>query len=610
MKSQSLCIALALLIINMPICFATELRLTYDSNGNLITGDGKYRVYNSLNQLWRTYQGNSSSGTLLEELTYHPIEERVLMKKVYDSGSLKKTVYYLDDNYVREINSTGTVSDFTYVYHEGSLVAQQIPGSIKQYPLTDHKGDIVTLTDSSGKTIENTTYSPFGEVTGGGELSRYGYESKEHQADCGYIPQTGLISYYSFDVDASDKMGHFNGLANGTLLSSTAILGKSYYFDGSSNNYISINKSVIKTRAFTISFWENADYAPSTSMMLVCDSNYVQNLQIYRYTSSGMYYETSVGYTSTQSFSMLPPQYQSWKHIVLTENSTGGVKVYVNAVLSDSYVGSNFTKLQSNLYLGLRGDLQRDYKGYIDELAIWNRTLTSREVQSLYKYAINFNKCQAKSTDYHFRSYTPETAQFTQPDTVIQNVYDPQLLNRYAFERNNPYRNKDRTGHTNEVFEPEPADYAELVNRYLTMFGLLPSEQKKVQEDREYEKLYYQYETFNPSAPESPYVATIHVGGILTYDRRISLEWLREWNKKTLKALSIDYYHFEDMRISHGTSYYDARIHVAQIKLPTSENHHTNGRSYHSINYDPNTSHQPQEDVWPGTNVCGVDMSC
>ena len=34
-----------------------------------------------------------------------------------------------------------------------------------------------------------------------------------------------------------------------------------------------------------------------------------------------------------------------------------------------------------------------------------------------------------------------------QPDTLIQNVYDPQSLNRYMFERGNPYNRVDPTGH-------------------------------------------------------------------------------------------------------------------------------------------------------------------
>src|SRR3989344_6410719 len=52
-----------------------------------------------------------------------------------------------------------------------------------------------------------------------------------------------------------------------------------------------------------------------------------------------------------------------------------------------------------------------------------------------------------KDYDFHFRKYDPKLRIFTQPDTLIQNVYDPQSLNRYGFERNNPYKNTDPTGH-------------------------------------------------------------------------------------------------------------------------------------------------------------------
>src|SRR3989344_5909478 len=48
--------------------------------------------------------------------------------------------------------------------------------------------------------------------------------------------------------------------------------------------------------------------------------------------------------------------------------------------------------------------------------------------------------------DFHFRKYKPQWGKFTQPDTLIQNVYDPQTLNRYAFERNNPYKYVDADG--------------------------------------------------------------------------------------------------------------------------------------------------------------------
>ncbi|MGV8150926.1 MAG: RHS repeat-associated core domain-containing protein, partial [Candidatus Woesearchaeota archaeon] len=50
-------------------------------------------------------------------------------------------------------------------------------------------------------------------------------------------------------------------------------------------------------------------------------------------------------------------------------------------------------------------------------------------------------------TDFNFRMLNPGTNQFIQPDTVVQNVYDPQDLNRYSFEANNPMKNTDPTGH-------------------------------------------------------------------------------------------------------------------------------------------------------------------
>ena len=50
-------------------------------------------------------------------------------------------------------------------------------------------------------------------------------------------------------------------------------------------------------------------------------------------------------------------------------------------------------------------------------------------------------------TDFHFRKYKPEWGLFTKPDTLISNVYDPQSLNRYAFEQNNPVNKEDKDGH-------------------------------------------------------------------------------------------------------------------------------------------------------------------
>ncbi len=73
-----------------------------------MTGDEKYRVYNSFNQLAEIRDGSTVNGVLLENYVYYPAEERTYFKQVYEAGTI----------------------------------------------------------------IENTTYTPFGEIVSGGSTSR------------------------------------------------------------------------------------------------------------------------------------------------------------------------------------------------------------------------------------------------------------------------------------------------------------------------------------------------------------------------------------------------------------------------------------------------------
>jgi|GEM_PF-3028359 len=174
---------LIFLIFSMPFTLAAEMLLTYDANGNLVTGDGKFRTYNSLNQLWRIYNGSNTS-MLLEEYTYHPVEERVAIKKVYNSsGSIVETTYYFSKEFVRVINTSGTFN-FTYVYQDGLLVAQDADG-VKTFFVNDLKGNIVATLNSTGGVIDSNQYSPTGEILSSNNKSRYQYEGKEFDKTTG-----------------------------------------------------------------------------------------------------------------------------------------------------------------------------------------------------------------------------------------------------------------------------------------------------------------------------------------------------------------------------------------------------------------------------------------
>jgi hypothetical protein len=62
--------------------------------------------------------------------------------------------------------------------------------------------------------------------------------------------------------------------------------------------------------------------------------------------------------------------------------------------------------------------------------------------------------------DYKARFYSPYLNQFTQPDTIVSNPYNPQAWNRYAYVLRNPIRYNDPTGHVcSDPEDPTPTCY-------------------------------------------------------------------------------------------------------------------------------------------------------
>jgi RHS repeat-associated protein len=190
-----------LLVLTLPLCLANEIKITYDANGNVVSDGQFYREYNGANQLYRIRNGTTPTSPIYQEFTYDPIEERIVLKKTYTmAGAVKETVFYFSQDFVRVINSSGTF-DFEYAYLDGQMIAQVNPGGTKLFMETDQKGDVVAVTNASGKVIENTSYSPFGEVLTGGKASRFGYEAQEHDTVVGdtdfharkYSPSLGIF---------------------------------------------------------------------------------------------------------------------------------------------------------------------------------------------------------------------------------------------------------------------------------------------------------------------------------------------------------------------------------------------------------------------------------
>ncbi len=70
------------------------------------------------------------------------------------------------------------------------------------------------------------------------------------------------------------------------------------------------------------------------------------------------------------------------------------------------------------------------------------------ESNERYLYTGQESDPESKLYYYGARYYSPYLAKFTQPDTIIQDIYNPQNLNRYSYVLNNPYKYNDPSGHS------------------------------------------------------------------------------------------------------------------------------------------------------------------
>src|SRR3989344_6641660 len=105
------------------------------------------RQCNSIS-LWQTGFGFSQ-----EHFTWHPVEERILIKdEFYSNGSLKYSTYYFDDDYIVIQNSSGTYN-ITNIYQDGILVGYEDIDGRKRYVLPDHEGSAHIVLEENGNVL-------------------------------------------------------------------------------------------------------------------------------------------------------------------------------------------------------------------------------------------------------------------------------------------------------------------------------------------------------------------------------------------------------------------------------------------------------------------------
>ena len=212
-----------------------------------------------------------------------------------------------------------------------------------------------------------------------------------------YVPTVGLQGYWPFNNNANDQSGNnYNGTVNGAIptVDRFSNPNSAYSFNGLSD-FISTNyQGILGTNSRAVSFWAKMSVAqPAMSCVAWGDNLQATRFQCgFNYVANGATIDGSYGaitYTSAVSVSN-----GQWHHYVyqFSNSALNMVEVYQDAVLltqiAHSYNPTNVlnTSAGFNVHFGkvVYGPSPDYFNGQLDDIGIWNRVLSSCEINQLY----------------------------------------------------------------------------------------------------------------------------------------------------------------------------------------------------------------------------------
>ena len=252
---------------------------------------------------------------------------------------------------------------YSYAYFDEIFTISELQSTARQ---ADQFGKTSSFTIASGDTSKEVSLNYFGT---------------ESSLD------TTVLAHYAFEGNLIDESSYIRDLTGSSSITYSGTdnqsnkSGQAAWFNGS-NTYAYTDNITVGDN-FTIAFWTNPDSSDMgtwDSAFSTGDSTSSGRFQI-DYSGSNKIRFNVAGDTLTADLNA-----DVWNHIVITKTDSTDdktVRLYTDGSIQDS--GTQLTTLWDKIKVGLNRNGGGYWKGYIDELKIYNRTLTATEVSTLYE---------------------------------------------------------------------------------------------------------------------------------------------------------------------------------------------------------------------------------
>ena len=337
----------------------------------------------------------------------------------YELIALKNFTSLVDENGARSIfNAIGTKNQTkfnitidaiqldpafgngTYVSQVFDLSSSQPFQNISWTEAVPYQREIGRADGRDGNTLSVEQRDTTGGINTSGLvlLMHFNNESDLGEAteDGGGLDNTVLD--YSVDAN-SERSGSVRN--NGTFINGATINKTDFIFGGGSAEFDGVDDEITipnfdpHTQG-TVAFWMKTDGLPpatdSTRQRMFGGADAYEILII---NDAGTIAIANDLFAAglDDLISNFAPEIDVWFHLVSTyDTSDGAMEIYIDGVLDNSNTNANDDPGSFTLTLGRRTGNTQFYNGTMDELSVWNRTLSADEVRNLYlRGAIKLN---------------------------------------------------------------------------------------------------------------------------------------------------------------------------------------------------------------------------
>ncbi|MFA5106037.1 MAG: LamG domain-containing protein [Candidatus Micrarchaeia archaeon] len=260
---------------------------------------------------------------------------------------------------------------------------------------------------------------------------------------------SGLAAYWPLDSNANDALGSYNGTVTGAALNSTGKVSGSYTFSNSSSTYIDFGTSPAfnGSASFSVSAWIRPRGVSNRIILSRRDPNspnYGWQLYIRSDATGGdlvFAIDNADGFQYANSaFNGFSSQ-ETWYHVAATVNGST-ISVYVNGQPNGSATYANSVEnIATSLLAGKASFTASYFDGSIDEIAIFNRTLSASEIALYYNNSKDgvknyFGDCRHSCPSFGFG--TPTSGSSVASTSLFANVSidSPAALKNFTFNWN------------------------------------------------------------------------------------------------------------------------------------------------------------------------------